>query len=203
MLLGGGSMMGAKFVRAGLPFDVLRDFAPVSLLATVQTCLLVNPTVPARTVKEFIALARAHPGKLNFGSGGVGQTNYLAMTYFSAETGEMIGIEGERHWRLGFARTFGDQGVIGAAAGDLLPADALEQPAVAFAVKRHNARTVKEIPFEQGERIGGREPVRSGKSGQDRVSLEKRVRRSRQPLARAKSALDFRGGAQVMCVPRT
>ena len=61
-----------------LPFDPIRDFMPVARLATIENVMLVNPRVPARTLKEFISLARSNPGKLNFGSGGGGTTNHLA-----------------------------------------------------------------------------------------------------------------------------
>lgn len=63
---------------ANLPFDSLRDFTPVARLATIENVMVVHPSVPAKTLKQFIALARAHPGKLNYGSGGPGTTNHLA-----------------------------------------------------------------------------------------------------------------------------
>ncbi len=63
---------------AHLDYDAARDLAPVARLASIQNVLLVHPSVPAKTLKEFIALARAHPGKLNYGSGGPGTTNHLA-----------------------------------------------------------------------------------------------------------------------------
>ena len=61
-----------------LDYDAARDFAPVARVSQIPNVLVVHPSVPARTLKEFIALARAHPGKLNFGSGGPGTTNHLA-----------------------------------------------------------------------------------------------------------------------------
>ena len=61
-----------------LPFDAVKDFAPVSLLARAPFILLVNPSVPARSVKELIALAKVRPGQLNFGSGGIGIVTHLA-----------------------------------------------------------------------------------------------------------------------------
>ena len=61
-----------------VPYDAIRDFAPVARLATVENVMLVHPSVPAKTLRDFIALARAKPGKLNFGSGGPGTTNHLA-----------------------------------------------------------------------------------------------------------------------------
>jgi tripartite-type tricarboxylate transporter receptor subunit TctC len=62
---------------AKLPFDTLRDFAAVSPIAVGDIVFVVNPVVPARTVKEFVALARAKPGKLNFASSGAGGTLHL------------------------------------------------------------------------------------------------------------------------------
>jgi tripartite-type tricarboxylate transporter receptor subunit TctC len=68
----------SPLLYSNLPYDVMRDFAPVARLASIENVLLVHPSVPAKTLKEFIALARAQPGKLNYGSGGPGTTNHLA-----------------------------------------------------------------------------------------------------------------------------
>ncbi len=61
-----------------LNYDPAKDLAPISLVAIIQNVLLVHPSVPAKTLKELVALARRNPGKLNFGSGGVGTTTHLA-----------------------------------------------------------------------------------------------------------------------------
>ena len=61
-----------------VPFDVERDFVPVSLIATGPNILVVNPITPARTLGELTAYARANPGKLNFGSGGSGSVAHLS-----------------------------------------------------------------------------------------------------------------------------
>ncbi len=61
-----------------LPYDAVKDFAPVSLLASAPFVLLVHPSLPAHSMKELIALARARPGQLNFGSAGLGITTHLA-----------------------------------------------------------------------------------------------------------------------------
>ena len=61
-----------------LPYDTLRDFAPVTLLNINPQVLVVNPSVPARTVKELTALARARPGGMNCSSSGSGGANHLA-----------------------------------------------------------------------------------------------------------------------------
>lgn len=63
---------------AKLNYDAVRDFAPVSLVAAIQNIMVVHNSVPANNVKEFIALARRNPGKLNFSSSGAGSTNHLA-----------------------------------------------------------------------------------------------------------------------------
>jgi tripartite-type tricarboxylate transporter receptor subunit TctC len=68
----------SPLLYANLQYDSLRDFAPVARLASIENVLVVHPSVPAKTLKEFIALARSRPGKLNYGSGGAGTTNHLA-----------------------------------------------------------------------------------------------------------------------------
>lgn len=60
-----------------LGYDPVRDFAPISLVAQIPNVLLVHPTVPAKSLKELVQLAKAHPGKLNFGSGGLGTGQHL------------------------------------------------------------------------------------------------------------------------------
>ena len=72
---------------AKLNYDPVKDLAPISLIAQIQNVLLVHPSVPAKTLKELIALARAAPGKLNFGSGGVGTTTHLAPELLQSLTG--------------------------------------------------------------------------------------------------------------------
>ena len=63
---------------SNLTYDAAKDLAPVARLATIENVLLVHPSVPAKTLRQFVALARANPGKLNYGSGGPGTTNHLA-----------------------------------------------------------------------------------------------------------------------------
>ncbi|MGA0598839.1 Bug family tripartite tricarboxylate transporter substrate binding protein [Enterovirga sp. CN4-39] len=73
-----------------LPYDTRKDFAPVALLATVPNALVVHPGVPAKTVADLIALAKKDPGKLSFGSTGVGGANHLAGEMFKLATGTDI-----------------------------------------------------------------------------------------------------------------
>ncbi|MGZ8210703.1 MAG: tripartite tricarboxylate transporter substrate binding protein [Burkholderiales bacterium] len=70
-----------------LPFDALRDFAPVSQLAANPSVLVVHPSLPPRTVKEFIALLKARPGEINYASSGNGSTPHLATELFKLMTG--------------------------------------------------------------------------------------------------------------------
>ena len=70
-----------------LPYDALTDFAPITLINTTPLVMVVNPGVPAKNVKELIALAKAKPGKLNFGSSGTGGSNHLAGELFDAMAG--------------------------------------------------------------------------------------------------------------------
>ena len=69
---------------AKLGFDTLRDFAPVTILAEVPNLLVVHPSLPARSVKELIALARSRPGQLNYASTGAGQSTHLSMELFKS-----------------------------------------------------------------------------------------------------------------------
>ena len=70
-----------------LPYDPLKEFAPIARLAQVQNILIAHPTVPARTLKEFIALAKARPGKLNYASSGDGGTGHFAGELLKSMTG--------------------------------------------------------------------------------------------------------------------
>ena len=75
---------------AKLPYDALTDFAPITLINTTPLVLVVNPGVPAKSVKELIALAKARPGKLNFGSSTIGGSNHLAGELFNAMAGVQL-----------------------------------------------------------------------------------------------------------------
>jgi tripartite-type tricarboxylate transporter receptor subunit TctC len=70
-----------------LPFDPVRDFAPITQLATLPHILVVHPSVPVNSVKELIALARARPGVLNFASSGIATSTHLAAELFMYMTG--------------------------------------------------------------------------------------------------------------------
>ena len=72
---------------SGLGYDVVRDFAPVSLVSTGQYVVIVHPSVPARTARELIALAKARPGALGFGSAGPGNSTHLAGELFNSMAG--------------------------------------------------------------------------------------------------------------------
>jgi len=70
-----------------IPYDPIKDFAPVTPLAIASLALVVNPSVKAKTAAEFIALAKASPGRVNYGSPGNGTPHHLAMELFKHETG--------------------------------------------------------------------------------------------------------------------
>lgn len=84
LALGGGSMTTVSSLRSKPPFDVLRDFTPISLISTTSFVLVIHPSVPARTVKELITLARARPGKLNYASPGSGALGHLSAELFKS-----------------------------------------------------------------------------------------------------------------------
>jgi tripartite-type tricarboxylate transporter receptor subunit TctC len=72
----------AESLYAKMPYDHQRDFAPISLIGKTPNVLVVHPSMPARTVKEFIAYAKANPGKLSYGTSAAGSSQQLAMEYF-------------------------------------------------------------------------------------------------------------------------
>jgi tripartite-type tricarboxylate transporter receptor subunit TctC len=77
----------APGVYAKLEYDPIKDFAPVGLMAISPYLLVVNPSVPAKSVQELVALAKKQPGKLNYASAGVGSTTQLAMEMLKAASG--------------------------------------------------------------------------------------------------------------------
>ena len=70
-----------------LGYDPVKDFAPITMVGQIPNVLLVHPSVPAKNLMELVQLAKAHPGKLNFGSGGLGTTNHLGSEMLKGLTG--------------------------------------------------------------------------------------------------------------------
>ena len=82
-----GPLTVAPAINATMPFDTLRDFTPVILIAKSAGTLVVHPAIPAKNLKEFIALAKARPGRLNYGTPGVGTVGHLSTESFAHRTG--------------------------------------------------------------------------------------------------------------------
>ena len=88
VLLGApSSMILSRFTYSKLSFDTTRDFDPVSMIVNAESVMVVHPSVPAKSVKEFIALTRAKPKTYNMGSAGVGASSHLAGVMFVTLTG--------------------------------------------------------------------------------------------------------------------
>nr|WP_231402498.1 tripartite tricarboxylate transporter substrate binding protein [Caenimonas aquaedulcis] len=77
-------------MQSNLPYDSIRDFAPISTVSRSGYMLAVHPSVPAKTLPELIAYAKANPGKLNYGSAGIGNANHLAGELFNMSAGVKI-----------------------------------------------------------------------------------------------------------------
>ena len=90
LLMGAAHHTIAQNVYAKLPYHFGRDFAPVSIVALVPNMVVVNNDVPARTIQELVALAKAQPGKLNYGSAGVGTAHHLIGEMFKLGAGVAI-----------------------------------------------------------------------------------------------------------------
>ena len=90
ILMGTTALSSSPAVYARLPYDVQRDLAPVSLVVRMTNILVVHPSVPARSVKELVALAKARPGLLTSASAGVGSSNHMALVLFTMMSGTDI-----------------------------------------------------------------------------------------------------------------
>lgn len=78
LLIGAVPLLTNPHLNPKSGFDPIRDFAPVALLATIPNVVIVHPSVPAKNMRELIAIARSKPGKIAYGSGGFGSANHLA-----------------------------------------------------------------------------------------------------------------------------
>ncbi len=87
LILGGGALWLAPFLRDNLRYDPIKDFTPISLAVSTPNVLVVHPSLPTNSVKEFIALAKAKPGVLNYAISGVGTINHLAAELFRSMAG--------------------------------------------------------------------------------------------------------------------
>lgn len=122
LLLGIASPLAINVTLYGarMPYNPATDFAPVSMILKVPQLLLAHPSVPARDVKALVALAKANPGRLNFGSGGNGTTGHLVMELLKMATGTQMthvpfrtsslsaaaGLSGEVDMVIGSVATF-------------------------------------------------------------------------------------------------
>ncbi len=90
-LLNTGSQTSVAAFNENIPFDAIRDFTPVTMAArNFGQVLIVHPSVPAKSVKELIALAKARPGKLNYASAGIGNITYIAAEMMKVAAGVQI-----------------------------------------------------------------------------------------------------------------
>lgn len=90
LFMGAGAHALAPSLFRKLPYDITKDFAPISLAATSTYVLVLNPSVPATTVPELIALLKSKPGQLNYASAGKGTPLHLAAELFKSKTGTDI-----------------------------------------------------------------------------------------------------------------
>ena len=89
LLATAGTFVTASVLHKNLSYDIVKDFAPVSQVSVQPLVMVINPSVPASSIKEFVALAKASPGKLNYGSSGNATSGHLAGLVFN----RLAGIE--------------------------------------------------------------------------------------------------------------
>ena len=85
-----GTLAVNPYIFDKLPYDPVKDFKPISLLAKVPSLYVVHPDVPAKNLKELVALAKSKPGQLNYGSAGNGSAGHLAFEYLKMATGIFV-----------------------------------------------------------------------------------------------------------------
>lgn len=86
LLMGAVPVLTNPHLNPKVGYDGIRDFAPVALLATIPNVVIVHPSVPAKSMRELIRLARGNPGRIAFGSGGFGSANHLAAEFMQSLT---------------------------------------------------------------------------------------------------------------------
>jgi tripartite-type tricarboxylate transporter receptor subunit TctC len=91
LLMGTTALASSPAVYPKLGYDLMRDLAPVGLVVTMTNVLVIHPSVPARSVKELLALEKTQPGTLNSASAGVGSSNHLALVMFNMLSRSKVG----------------------------------------------------------------------------------------------------------------
>ena len=87
LMIWGSSLWLTPFMRSNVPYDPIRDFAPIGVEVNAPILIVVHPSLPVKTVRELIALAKAKPGALDYGSGQVGASSHLASELFKRMAG--------------------------------------------------------------------------------------------------------------------
>jgi tripartite-type tricarboxylate transporter receptor subunit TctC len=82
-----GPLTIAPSARAQMPYDTLRDLAPIVLIAKSASCVCIHPSVPVKGVRDFVAFAKARPGRINYGTPGVGTVGHFATELFATSAG--------------------------------------------------------------------------------------------------------------------
>jgi tripartite-type tricarboxylate transporter receptor subunit TctC len=138
-LFGTGQNTVNPSIMKKVPHDIVEDFAPVSLVFLSSYLLTVHPTVPARSVKQLITVAKSQPNKLNFGSGGVGSAAHLSGELFKMMTGvQMVHVPYKG---------------VGIALGDLLGGQIdLMFPAIPSGLRYHNSGRLRGLGVSSPQR---------------------------------------------------
>lgn len=125
-----------------LPYDHIRDFAPVSMIGSTPNVLVVHPSVPMKSIGELIAYAKAHPGKINYGSSGVGASPHLSIELLKSMTGIDIVSVQYKGAALALADVLGGQlhAMVGNLPGPLPSIKASKVRALGVTSAKRNAR---------------------------------------------------------------
>jgi tripartite-type tricarboxylate transporter receptor subunit TctC len=148
LLMGAGSsMVTAPLMMVKPAYDPQKDFAPISRLVTIAPILTVHPSLPIKTVKDLIALAKAKPGTLNYSSSGTGAPNHLAMELFMVMTGTSMVHVPYKGGAPSVTELIGGQVQLGFNAIPSVLGQIKEGKLRALAVgSTHRARTLPDVP---------------------------------------------------------
>jgi tripartite-type tricarboxylate transporter receptor subunit TctC len=148
LLMGAGSsMVTAPLMMVKPAYDPQKDFAPISRLVTIAPILTVHPSLPIKTVKDLIALAKAKPGTLNYSSSGTGAPNHLAMELFMVMTGTTMVHVPYKGGAPSVTELIGGQVQLGFNAIPSVLGQIKEGKLRALAVgSTHRARTLPDVP---------------------------------------------------------
>jgi len=192
-----GSILWLLPLLQDAPYDTLRDFIPISLSVSSPNIVLVHPSLPVKTMKELIALAKTRPGQLNYGSGGTGSSGHMAAELLKFMSGiDMVRVPFKGTGPAQNSLMAGEIQVLIPSAGGLMPAIQSGRVRALAVTGTRRMATYPDLPtvaeagvrgYEYGQYSGVFAPAKTPASVIERLNREA-VRTARDPDTREKLA---------------